>query len=247
MLNQFITPPQPEMQQVNVPAAHPDDDGLKRRQCFAIVKAFKMRFVRQGISENAFWCWALATRDRDVLGSRSEMSTLDWTILAARLQTAHNDSAMFDNLCQEIIKQANCRVYRINADLSEKKVYDGIFEKSVYERCQRHADATGCTVKLHAYGACDAFEPTARKLDENTPPIIETEKGSLELPDSSTIHAADILVLSMPCRHTAGDIEWYDVDMVMSKDYPKSHVSARFDTRTQANEFYQRARDARGH
>ena len=247
MRNHFLNNPQPTSQQVRTPDAQHDDGGHKQSQCFAIVKALKIRFIQKGISENAFWCWALGSQGKEVIGSRSQFEVLDWTILAARLQTAQTHQNMFDVLCKQIVTQGNCRVYRINPDLSETKVHEGLFEKSVYERCKRHADATGCTVKLHAYGECEAFEPKERKLDGNTPPIIDTEKGSLELPDGRGIHAADILVLSMPCRHTAGDMEWYDVDMVMSKHYPKSHISARFDTRQQANEFYQRARNKRGH
>lgn len=78
---------------------------------------------------------------------------------------------MFESLCGEIHKQDNCRVYRINPDLSEIKVNDSLFDKNIYERCQRHADAAGCTVRLHAYGECKAFEPKAHTLDPNTPPI----------------------------------------------------------------------------
>lgn len=48
----------PTPQQVTIPAALPksdcDDNGLKQRQCFAIVKTLKIRLNCQGISENAF-------------------------------------------------------------------------------------------------------------------------------------------------------------------------------------------------
>jgi hypothetical protein len=181
MLNTFLTPPhpQPTPQQVSVPAASQDadDGGLKRKQCFAIVRDLKPRFIQQGISENAFWCWALATRDLSFVGSRSEMSTLDWTILSARLATAQQNKQMFSVLCDEIQKQADCRVYRINADLSETKVYHAVFDKSVYERCQRHAEATGCTVRCHAYGACETFEPAVSLLDPLAPPIMTSARG----------------------------------------------------------------------
>lgn len=178
MRNHFLPLPQPQpTQQGNVPAAQVTDEGLKRRQCFAIVKALKVRFIQKGISENALWCWALAQRDIAFMGSRSAMSTLDWTILAARLHTAQHNATMFDNLCGEIRKQGDCRVYRIHADLSEVKVFAGVFDKKVYERCQRHADATGCTVRLHAYATVETFEPAHLMLDTNTPPIITTPRG----------------------------------------------------------------------
>lgn len=180
MLNNFVSLPHPETQQVT-PAAHPhadcDDNGLKRRQCFAIVKALKIRLNCAGITENGFWCWALGSQGKEVIGSRSQFHVLDWTLLSARLDTAQKHAHMFESLCEQIHKQGNCRVYRINPDLSEKKVYDGLFEKSVYERCQRHADATGCTVRLHAYGDCESFDPAEMTLDPNTPPISERERG----------------------------------------------------------------------
>lgn len=176
MLNNFVNPPQPHPQPQQVPpAAHraPDchDDALKQRQSFAIVKALKNRFACNGISENEFWCWALAAQGKDVIGSRSQFEVLDWTLIAARLETAQRHKHMFEALCEQIHKQGNCRVYRINADLTEIKVYDGLFNKNIYERAQRHADATGCTVRLHAYGECESFEPKARTLDITSPPI----------------------------------------------------------------------------
>lgn len=150
-----------------------EDDRHARGQCFAIVKALKLRFNCKGISENAFWCWALAAQGKDVIGSRSQFEVIDWTRLAARLATAQNLPHMFDALCAQILRQGSCRVYRINPDLTEKKVYTGIFEKAIYQRCKKHADATGCTVRLHAYGETEAFEPKQRILDKNTPPISE--------------------------------------------------------------------------
>lgn len=174
MHKQFVSLLQPNAQQVQPPAApnvSSDDDGKKRKQCFAILAKLKQRFVNAGISENAFWCWALAQRDISFLGSRMAMSTLDWTILAARLHTAQRHAAMFDALCEQIHKQGNCRVYRINADLSEQKVFDGLFEKSVYDRAGRHANATGCVVRVHAYNVVETFNPKDLKLDPNTPPI----------------------------------------------------------------------------
>lgn len=172
MLDNFqpTTQPQPIPQQVP-PAAQPepcDDGGQKQRQCFAIVKTLKVRLHCKGITENAFWCWALGTQGKDVIGSRAQFEVVDYTILAARLHTAQQHKHMFDALCEQIHKQGNCRVYRINPDLSERKVYDYIFDKSVYERCQRHAEATGCMVRLHVYGQCEAFEPKERKLDTHT-------------------------------------------------------------------------------
>jgi len=176
MLNNFVHLPHPTPQQVSNPAAPPqsecdDDDGLKRRHCFAIVKTLKIRLNCKGITENGFWCWALGSQGKEVIGSRSQFHVLDWTVLAARLETAQQHTHMFTALCEQIHTQGNCRVYRINPDLSEKKVFEGLFDKAVYERCQQHATATGCTVRLHAYGECEAFYPEQIKLDPNTPPI----------------------------------------------------------------------------
>lgn len=174
MHNNQPTLHQPQPQHLTPAATIPTEhDRQKQRQCFAIVGDLKIRFATAGISENAFWCWALGAQGKDVIGSRAQFEVVDYTILAARLQTAQQHPHMFESLCVEIHKQGNCRVYRINTDLSETKVYDAIFEKTVYERCQRHADATGCTVRLHAYGKCEAFEPAEIKLDPNTPPTTE--------------------------------------------------------------------------
>ena len=169
----------PQTPQQVPPAAHLyTDDGLKRRQCFTIMSELKYRFVKHGISENGFWCWALGTQGKDVIGSRSQFEVFDWTFIAARLEAAQRHKNLFDALCEQIHKQGNCRVYRINADLSETKVYTGIFDKSVYERCQQHADNTGCTVRLHAYGDCVSFEPAEMRLDPNTPPISDKPRGT---------------------------------------------------------------------
>lgn len=178
MLNHFITPPQPTPQPLT-PAAPPaivQDDGRKKReQCFIIMRQFKNRLAQNGITENAFWCWALATRELPFTGSRSQLSALDWTILAARLQTAQQNPHMFNVLCKTIHKQADCRVYRINTDLTETQIHTGVFDKSVFERCQRHADRTGCVVRCHMFGERQMFEPKRLKPDPTAPPTIEND------------------------------------------------------------------------
>lgn len=172
----IATPRPPQRTQQVTPAAPLEftDADLKKRQCFAIVKKLKRRFHLAGISENAFWCWSLGTQGLEVIGSRSQFEERNWTLLAARLDAAEKHPQLFEALCKQIKQQGNCRVYRINPDLSEIKVYDDVFEKSVYERSQRHADRTGCTVRLHAFGECESFEPAEMQHDPNTPPITDT-------------------------------------------------------------------------
>lgn len=166
MLNNFVTCQIPKQQQPTRPPIpnNDTDDGLKKRQCFAIMNKLKFQFNCNGISENAFWCWALKSQGKDANGSRAQLEVVDWTILAARLHAAQQNTALFDVLCQGIKKEAHCQVYRINPDASEKRIFTGIFEKSVFQRCQTHANATQCVVRCHAYGQIENFKPQTNEV-----------------------------------------------------------------------------------
>lgn len=180
MFNHLIDPPTAEdtTRHALLDTVTDDDGGLKRRQCFAIVAKLESGFKQAGISNNAFWCWALATRDLPPYSSRSEMSTRDWTHLAARLQTAQQNHDMFNALVKLIKKQADCRVVRRNPDYSHKKVFHGLFEKKIIERAAEYADLTGCIIYLFAYGECEIFEPAELKDDPNMemPPICQNPR-----------------------------------------------------------------------
>lgn len=69
-----------------------------------------------------------------------------------------------------------CRAYRVHSDGTFLHVYDGILTEDIADRCQKHADASGCTVRLHGADGSDGivfFEPAEYTPDPNCPPIAE--------------------------------------------------------------------------
>lgn len=161
---------QRNVQQVNTAAhSHLPDDSQSRRQCFAIVSKLKPRFASQGISESAIWSWSLGSRGLDVVGSRSQFSQHDWCYLAARLEAAQRDKVLFSALCDTIKTQGECRVYRIEAGTEHKQVYCGVFDVDILFRCQKHADASGREVILHAYGETKKYLPEKPKPRKSPP------------------------------------------------------------------------------
>lgn len=153
------------------PAAHSHlpDDSQSRRQCFAIVSKLKKRFASVGISESAIWSWSLGSRGLDVIGSRSQFSQHDWCYLAARLQAAQRDNVLFSALCDTIKTQGECRVYRIEDTAEHKQVFCGVFDTEILIRCQKHADASGREVILHAYGETKKYLPETPKPRKSPP------------------------------------------------------------------------------
>ena len=135
------------------------DKDRTKRQAFAIFAKRKRAFEKQGISEKAFWMWSLGTQDKDYRGSRDQFDVRDWTLLAARLCAIENNPFMLKALCEQIKTESNCSVTRVNRDQTEKQVYSGIFDESIFDRCKDHARATGCTVKLHVFGKLETFTP----------------------------------------------------------------------------------------
>lgn len=162
---------QPNVQQLT-PAAqsHLPDDSQSRRQCFAIVSKLKKRFASVGISESAIWSWSLGSRGLDVIGSRSQFSQHDWAYLAARLEAAQRDQVLFSALCDTIKTQGECRVYRIEDSAEHTQVFCGVFDTDILFRCQKHADASGREVILHAYGETKKYLPE-KPAPRKSPPL----------------------------------------------------------------------------
>ena len=143
-----------------------------QKACFAILKNLKPQLEAEGLSADVVWDYVKETHNVD---SRSNLNERDYIILQARLSAASRDSHLFLILCSEIQNSfPQCRVVRVNADLSMTKVYDSILTDDIRERCRRHAEATGCTVRLHGADGKDAIEefvPDTWRPAPDGPPI----------------------------------------------------------------------------
>lgn len=155
----------------------PEDAGVQRRRSFALFSELKGRFEEVDISENAFWCYMLQFRGQQFTGSRKQLADRDWTVIAARLHSARDNTSCFSQLVDEIKTKGSCRVYRINPDFSQERIFTGIFEKSLWERAEKYADKTGVNVLIVAYGSQKIFTPpvNSSRMSEGSPPITESE------------------------------------------------------------------------
>lgn len=153
----------------------PDTDSAKR-QSFALVKSLKPTLDKVGITENVLWDYILSSHE---VSSRKDLSELEWVRLAARLSAAEKNKRLRDVLVDEIKAAAGeCRAYREHSDGTFKKVYEGIITEDIAERCQAHADKSGCVVRLHGADGSDGiqfFEPKAFAPDPDCPPIADMD------------------------------------------------------------------------
>lgn len=153
-----------------IPEVETDND-IHRRQAFSIVKNLTPKLKKAGLSDKALWTYFLSAHQ---VCSRKDLTEKDWVVIAARLSAAERDSTLFGFMVKDIKSVITCRAYRIHNDGTFKKVYDGIITEDIEERCQNHADASGCTVRLHGADGEDGivfFEPTEPVPDPNCPPI----------------------------------------------------------------------------
>ena len=143
------------------------------KRCYAILNRMKPDLETNGLSSDAVWDYVRSTNEVD---SRTELTQKQWAITAARLSAAQQDNILFTNFCNEVRGEVHiCRVYRYLQDGSRKKVYDGVVTDDIDARCQKHADATGCNVRLHGVDAPDSiklFKPAEYADDPDTPPTI---------------------------------------------------------------------------
>ena len=149
-----------------------------KRQSFAIVKSLKPTLEKVGITEQALWDYILSSHE---VSSRKDLSELEWVRLAARLSAAEKNKQLLDVLVSEIKAAAGeCRAYREHSDGTFKKVYEGIITADIEERCQAHADASGCLVRLHGADGSDGivfFEPADDAPDPSCPPVAEFDSS----------------------------------------------------------------------
>lgn len=149
-----------------------------QNQAFAIIRSITPRLKASGLSPDALWQWVL---DNHNVTSRSDLTEKQWVILSARLFAAQRNTQLFDHLCNTIRQSVTtCRVYRSDIRTGKRtKVYDGIVTTDITQRCQKHADATGCDVELHNVDGIDGlqmFEPAEYAHDPDMPPIAPIDK-----------------------------------------------------------------------
>ena len=154
------------------------DTDTAKRHSFAIVKSLKPTLEEVGISEQALWDYILSSHE---VSSRKDLSELEWVRLAARLSAAEKNKQLLDVLVDEIKSAVGeCRAYRVHADGTFKKVYEGIITEDIEQRCQAHADKSGCVVRLHGADGSDGiefFEPKAFAPDPKCPPVAEFDSS----------------------------------------------------------------------
>ena len=182
-----------------VSEAIPDTDTAKR-QSFAIVHNLKSQLEKVGITEQALWSYILAECD---VSSRKDLSEYEWVRLAARLSAAERNKHLFDVFVEDIKAcVGECRAYREHADGSCKTIYEGLFTEDIEERCQRHADKSGCLVRLHGADGILFFDPAPKcrsvaEIDTSTPARVfevqrlttETHYIEIPVPDCSDLAA----------------------------------------------------------
>ena len=180
MLNMFKTMPvqPPQVAPPASPAIVDNQSGKRKaqRHAFAIVRSLKSRLTASGLSDTALWEYVKSYHG---VTTRSELSEVAWVKLTARLSAAEKDARLFSVL-SDAIKAATgtCRAYRVHADGMFRKVYDGLITADISERCQRHANATDCLVRLHGADGQDGiqmFEPAEFAPDPNAPPTAEND------------------------------------------------------------------------
>ena len=171
------------------PTAHtvlPCGKRLAREQAFAIVGALESHLSAHGLSDCILWDYV---RRSHKVESRSELSERDWVVLSARLfavqkSLAADNEILFQKLISEIrATLGTCRAYRIHANATFRKIYDGIITADIAARCRRHADASGCRVRLHGSDGEDGiifFVPEEFAPDPTMPPMFQFQTGSIK-------------------------------------------------------------------
>lgn len=149
-----------------------DGKQYAQRTAYAIMNALKPRLTDEKLTKDNLWAWI---KKEYSVTSRTELTEQQWVIIVARLSAAKRDMNLFAVLCDAVkTSVGTCRAYRIYADARFRKVYDGIITEDIEERTQRHADTTGCIVRLHGSDGADGiifFSPVKFAYDPDLPPI----------------------------------------------------------------------------
>ena len=147
-----------------------------QKQAFALVNSLGSALFAHGLSDAVLWDYVKRSHKVE---SRSELSERDWVVLSARLfavqkSLSADNEILFQKLVSEIRSVlGTCRAYRIRADGTFRKIYDGIITDDIAARCQSHADFSGCRVRLHGADREDGiifFDPAEFAPDPNMPP-----------------------------------------------------------------------------
>ena len=130
---------------------------FQRRAAFAAMSALKP-LLPDTVTVDDIW-----THFKSVIEveSRSEFTEKQWATIAARLNSAKRDEICRAALVSQCKKESvpdvlerlksmmpQCRVYRTNDDGKQTTVYEGELTKDIHDRCRKHANATGCRVRL---------------------------------------------------------------------------------------------------
>lgn len=115
MLNNFISVPPPKAQQVPPAASKGDGKRHAQRACFAIIKALKPEFTRQGLSTDDVCSYI---RHTEAVVSLRELSERQYVLWQARLSAAQRDQVLFGVLCEEV------KHYRMSTLLDVKEAFD---------------------------------------------------------------------------------------------------------------------------
>ena len=94
-----------------------------------------------------------------------------------RLLCLKGNEMSFTQFIEEIKQKGNCRVYRVNPDFSKKRLFDGVFDKSLFNRAKRYANATGVNIEINAYGHSEVVTPDIEnsRMHEGSPPISDCQ------------------------------------------------------------------------
>lgn len=159
-----------------MPVLPPQPDN-QRNRAFALMSEIKDRFNDIEITEDAVWSFLLHSREHDFTGSRKQFTDLDWSVVAARFHSCRDNTTCFQQLVDAIKTQGSCRVYKETEQGSHKKVFEGIFDKSLWDRAEKYAHRTGFNVWILAYGTKKVFTPPIEvsRMADNAPPITEAE------------------------------------------------------------------------
>ena len=131
---------------------------IAQRQCYAILRKMEKQFKREEISMEAVFIWNLNKCGYDINGNKSQFKERDWVYLSARLIAAENTPHLFKALCNTIKQESNCLVYRVEENKS-KKIFEGAYDHSIINRCQKHADMSDKEVLLHFREDTRKFSP----------------------------------------------------------------------------------------
>lgn len=159
-----------------------------------------------------------------------------------------------DNEYPFLEERNEVQVFRIEPSGKPTLLYNGKMNESIERRCEKHANASGCSVMLELQNGLEArfFSPISPKdiISENHEEyktdlfsdiisIISNEFAGYKMQiNKRMFDARHALVTSPPHRHTAGKIEWFSISVLMSGKSKHMYINGNFDTYEEANDVY---------